>query len=40
MVEARPTNLPEGDSTMTTTPMAFPELAEKYVDIEVLRQMA
>ncbi len=38
-VEVRPTNLSEGDSTMTTTTMALAELAEKGADIDVLRQM-
>jgi putative transposase len=39
MVEVRPTNLSEGDSTMTTATMALAELAEKAADIDVLRQM-
>jgi putative transposase len=39
MVEVRPTNLSEGDSTMTTATMALTELAEKGADIDVLRQM-
>jgi putative transposase len=39
MVEVRPTNLSEGDSTMTTPTMALAELAEKGADIDVLRQM-
>ncbi len=38
-VEVRPTNLSEGDSTMTATTMALAELAEKGADIDVLRQM-
>jgi putative transposase len=39
MVEVRPTNLSEGDSTMTTPTMALAELAEKGADVDVLRQM-
>jgi hypothetical protein len=31
MVEVRPTNLSEGDSTMTTATVALAELAEKPV---------
>jgi len=38
-VEVRPTNLSEGDSTMTTNTMALTELAEKGADIDVLRHM-
>ncbi len=38
-VEVRPTNLSEGDSTMTSATMALAELAEKGADIDVLRQM-
>jgi hypothetical protein len=38
-VEVRPTNLFQGDSTMTTATMALTELAEKGADIDVLRQM-
>jgi putative transposase len=39
MVEVRPTNLIQGDSTMTNATMALTELAEKGADIDVLRQM-
>jgi putative transposase len=38
-VEVRPTNLSEGDSTMTNATMALAELTEKGADIDVLRQM-
>ncbi len=39
MVEVRPTNLIQGDSTMTNATMALTELAEKGADVDVLRQM-
>ncbi len=39
MAEVRPTSLSGRDCPMTITTMAFPELAEKRADIEVLRQM-
>jgi len=39
MVEVRPTNLSEADSTMTAPTIALAELAEKGADIDVLRQM-
>jgi putative transposase len=39
MVEVRPTNLFQGDSTMTNATMALTELAEKGADVDMLRQM-
>jgi hypothetical protein len=38
-VEVRPTNLFQGDSTMSNAAMALAELSEKGADVDVLRQM-